>query len=74
MRFLKITVLSACAGVLFSTSLSLAQTPAPAAPAAPTDKGAVSKACSDQANAKGLHGKTRKTFRAQCKKAGGKPS
>jgi hypothetical protein len=36
------------------------------------DKKAVSKACSDQANAKGLHGAARKKFRSECKKAGGK--
>jgi Rieske Fe-S protein len=36
------------------------------------DKKAISKACTDQANAKGLHGKERKKFRAQCKKNGGK--
>ena len=36
------------------------------------DKQAISKACSDQANAKGLHGKARKEFRSECKRAGGK--
>jgi hypothetical protein len=36
------------------------------------EKKAISKACSDQANAKGLHGKARKKFRAQCKLKGGK--
>ena len=34
-----------------------------------TDKKAISKACSDQATAKGLHGKERKKFREECKKA-----
>jgi hypothetical protein len=58
---------------------ALAQTPAPAAPSAPaaaspSDKAAISKSCSDQANAKGLHGKARKKFRFACKKAGGKAS
>jgi psiF repeat len=56
--------------------------PAAAAPAAPiakptaadTDKKAISKACSDQATAKGLHGKERKAFRSECKKNGGKPA
>ena len=38
----------------------------------PPDKQAISKACSDQANAKGLHGKARKKFRSECKRAGGK--
>jgi hypothetical protein len=32
----------------------------------------VSKACSTQADAKGLHGKERSKFRSQCKKNGGK--
>ncbi|HET7019984.1 MAG TPA: PsiF family protein [Xanthobacteraceae bacterium] len=36
------------------------------------DKEAISKACSDQANAKGLHGKARKKFRSECKRASGK--
>lgn len=33
---------------------------------------AVSKACSTQADAKGLHGKARSKFRSDCKKNGGK--
>jgi psiF repeat len=49
---------------------------APAAKAAKTEmspeKKAISKACSDQANAKGLHGKERKKFRSECKRKGGK--
>jgi psiF repeat len=47
---------------------------APAAVGDKTDKKAISKTCSDQATAKGLHGKERKTFRAECKKNGGKPA
>ena len=50
-----------------------AQTPPPSGTPSATDKAAISKACSDQANAKGLHGKPRKTFRAACKKRGGAP-
>jgi hypothetical protein len=54
---------------------AFAQTPA-AAPnmkaAATPDKQALSKACSTQADTKGLHGKERKKFRSQCKKDGGK--
>jgi psiF repeat len=64
---------------------AFAQTPAPtptpstapaAQPAAPAkmtsdQKKAISKSCSDQATAKGLHGKARKKFRAECKKNGG---
>jgi hypothetical protein len=53
-----------------------ASKPAAATPAGgdKADKKAISKACSDQATAKGLHGKERKTFRAECKKSGGKPA
>jgi hypothetical protein len=51
-----------------------AQSPPPSTTTpSPTDKAAISKACSDQANAKGLHGKPRKQFRAACKRRGGKP-
>jgi hypothetical protein len=46
----------------------------PAAAAPDADKKAVSKACSDQATAKGLHGKERKAFRSECKRNGGKPA
>ncbi len=70
------------AALVFSLAIgagaALAQSPpatdqAPAAaPAAGMDKKAISKACSDQANAKGLHGKERKKFRAECKRHGGK--
>lgn len=57
-----------------------AENPAPAAPDKPAasskpsapDKKAISKLCSDQANAKGLHGKARKKFRLECKHHGGK--
>ncbi len=35
-------------------------------------KTAISKACSAQADAKGLHGKERHKFRSDCKKNGGK--
>jgi uncharacterized Fe-S center protein len=41
--------------------------------ASSTDRQAISKACSDQANAQGLHGKARKKFRSECKKRGGTP-
>jgi len=56
---------------------ALAQTTAPAATGAShmsqEQKSAISKSCSDQANAKGLHGKARRKFRSECKRAGGKP-
>jgi hypothetical protein len=58
---------------------ALAQTTAPAPTGQPAtshmgaeQKSAISKSCSDQANAKGLHGKARRKFRSACKKAGGK--
>jgi hypothetical protein len=44
--------------------------PAPAA----TNKASISKSCSTQATAKGLHGKARKTFRSKCKANGGNPT
>jgi hypothetical protein len=67
-----------CATVLsltIATAVASAQTPSPAAApvASSSDKQAISKACSDQANAKGLHGKARKKFRSVCKKKGGTP-
>jgi hypothetical protein len=54
-----------------------AQPPAATAPAATgmdatKDKGAISKACSQQADAKGLKGKARKHYRSKCKHNGGK--
>jgi hypothetical protein len=56
-----------------------AAAPAAAPPAKSTTKStitpeqkAISKACSDQANAKNLHGDERKKFRAECKRKGGK--
>jgi hypothetical protein len=64
------------AGTVLAQTNPPAPAPAaqPAAPAkmAPDDKKAVSKACSDQANAKGLHGKERKKFRSDCKHSGAK--
>jgi hypothetical protein len=63
------------AGTAFAQTSTPAPAPAasaPAAAAATSDKKAISKACSDQANAKGLHGKARKKFRSDCKHSGGK--
>ena len=37
-----------------------------------SERAAIAKSCTDQANAKNLHGKARKKFRSACKKAGGK--
>jgi hypothetical protein len=67
------------AAIVFSLAIgagtAFAQNPPPAADhaaAGAMDKKAISKACSDQANAKNLHGKERKKFRAECKHKGGK--
>ena len=70
--------ISSCAAILsFAIAVTLAsasaQTPPPSGTPNPTDKLAVSKACSQQADAKGLHGKARKKFRSDCKKRGGAP-
>jgi psiF repeat len=74
-----ITTLAAAALFgLVSVSGAFAQTPAPAAAAKPAaaapagdmgkmDKAAMSKKCSADADAKGLHGKARKEFRSKCK-------
>jgi hypothetical protein len=49
-----------------------AQPPPPAKSIMSPQQKAISKACSDQANAKNLHGDERKKFRAECKRKGGK--
>ena len=57
---------------LFLMSSAFAQTAAPAAKTetkAPMVHSAASLECSKQADAKGLHGKERKKFRSECKKA-----
>jgi len=51
---------------------AFAQTPAPAVKTdtkAPMVRSAASLECSKEADAKGLHGKERKKFRSECKKA-----
>ena len=72
----KSTVVTA---IVFSLTIgagvAFAQNPPPAADqaaAGASNKQAISKACSDMANAKNLHGKERKKFRAKCKRHGGK--
>jgi hypothetical protein len=67
---------SALLALMIGVGAAFAQAPAPAtAPAkmSADDKKAISKSCSDQANAKGLHGKERKKFRSECKHNAGKP-
>jgi psiF repeat len=73
----KLTVVTAIAfSLAIGAGVAFAQNPPPAAHQAAgggaMDKQAISKACSDQANAKGLHGKARKKFRSKCKHQGGK--
>jgi psiF repeat len=74
------TKTSVVAALLLSLAIGLgpawAQQDQPAAPPAPKaqmspEKKAISKKCSDLANAKNLHGKERKKFRAECKHKGG---
>jgi hypothetical protein len=74
------TLLTAVLWFFIGAGGALAQNAAPPATGQPAvksqmdqDKKAISKACTDQANAKGLHGKARRKFRSACKKAGGKP-
>jgi psiF repeat-containing protein len=55
----------------FGVETALAQ-PAPPGQPVSAPQPAISKSCTDQANAKGLHGKKRKKFRSECKKASGK--
>jgi invasion protein IalB len=75
------TAATVLASLILFASPAMAQTTAPAAaPAAKTDsaapaaktskpRSAESLECSKQADAKGLHGKERKKFRSECKKA-----
>ena len=58
-----------CAAIGMGTAW--AQTSAPS-PMSQDQKKTIAKSCSDQANAKGLHGEQRRKFRSECKKAGGK--
>jgi hypothetical protein len=79
---MKLAITAALLSLVIGAGTALAQNPPPAPSSAPaasapaaaaaTDKKAISKACSDQANAKGLHGKARKKFRSECKHNGGK--
>ena len=63
---------SALLALMIGMGAAFAQAPAPAK-MSPDDNKAISKSCSDQANAKGLHGKERKKFRSECKHNAGKP-
>lgn len=70
------TISSRAAATAFASLLlmgsAFAQTTAPAAKTetkAPVVHSAASLECSKEADAKGLHGKERKKFRSECKKA-----
>jgi psiF repeat-containing protein len=64
---------SAFLALMIGSASALAQAPAAPAKMTPEQKQAISKSCTDQANAKGLHGKERKKFRSECKHNAGKP-
>ena len=72
-----VAAIAVCLAIGMGTAWAENPPAAAGAPAASSkmggaDKKAISKACSDQANAKGLHGKERKKFRSECKHHGGK--
>ena len=72
---MKTVICMALLALTLGLGSAFAQAPAPAAGTpAKSDAGktAISKACSQQADAKGLHGEARKKFRSACKKNGGK--
>jgi len=82
---MKLAITAALLSLTIGAGAALAQNPPAAAPAAPSatapaaapaagDKKAISKSCSEQADAQGLHGKARHKFRSKCKHNGGKAS
>jgi hypothetical protein len=67
----KLMLLASVAALALSGAAALAQDKGKAkAPAAP--RTAISIECSKQADAKGLHGKARHSFRNKCKREGAK--
>ena len=68
---MRLMLSAALLSVAIGMGTAWAQTSAPS-PMSQDQKKAISKSCSDQATAKGLHGEARRKFRSQCKKAGGK--
>ena len=70
---MKTVIAATLLSVLIATATAFAQAPAaPPAKMSADEKKAVSKACSDQASAKSLHGKERRKFHRACIKSGGK--
>jgi hypothetical protein len=68
---MRLMLSAAILSVAIGMGTAWAQTSAPS-PMNQDQKKAISKSCTDQANAKGLHGKARRKFRSECKKVGGK--
>lgn len=66
--YLKSSIAAACVGGLLSFGVLVATTGVSEAAKAKIEQTAKSKECSAQADAKGLHGKERKSFRAKCKR------
>lgn len=65
-RLITLSVLSALAvGPAFAQGAATSPSPSSGTTA---DKPSLSKSCSQQADAKGLHGKARKHFRSACKR------
>lgn len=65
-------LISAAVLSLMSIGAVFAQAPSSPAKMNPDEKKMISRACSGQANEKGLHNKDRQKFRAACIKSGGK--
>ena len=68
---MKPLISAALLSLLIGAGPALAQSPAKQ-PMSKADRQAIAKSCSDQANAKGLHGKDRRAFRSDCIRGGGK--
>ena len=76
---MKLSTSFAFVGMIAFAGVAMAASPVPApattpakpamAPAMDMNKEAISKKCSADADAKGLHGKERKKFREECKMA-----
>jgi len=65
---MKMVAAAAAAMIVVGSGIALADTAAPAAKTKTAVHSPESIQCSKEADAKGLHGKERKKFRAHCKK------
>ena len=68
----RLLLLAGAAALAFSMNSVLAQDAGKTKPKPSAARTAASIECSKQADAKGLHGKERRTFRARCRKDLGK--